>query len=373
MRFPSLPTAVLLGLALHIGVDGAGLEDKKPKPIDPCTISSTTGSFFDLRPLSIKPPEEGKKPPKNAKVDSWHARGYDYKGNFTLNVCAPVVEGVKDVVGVDKGLWQNVSAFYEFDGKKYSVGQQSGNLTLRGRKLVLEYTNGSPCGGKNKKREPKWDDDDDDDDKSIRRKSSIISFHCEKDPLATASASYVGTDPEECAYFFEVRSQAACGGSEPAKQTVGPGAVFAIIGVIAILVYFLGGVFYQRNVAHARGWRQLPNYSFWSGIGNFIKVSLQTCFLRSKYQVFPRVASVRGDGDALLPTMEDIFIIATSSCSRCLPSHRGYNALSISANGNGGSGRNGNGRSSGGGLGNGRRGSDDENRLIDQLDEEWDD
>jgi cation-dependent mannose-6-phosphate receptor len=85
---------------------------------------------------------------------------------------------------------------------------------------------------------------------------------------------------------------------------VGPGAVFAIIGVIAILVYFLGGVFYQRNVAHARGWRQLPNYSFWSGIGNFIKVSLQTCFLRSKYQVFPRVASVRGDGDALLPTME---------------------------------------------------------------------
>jgi len=123
---------------------------------------------------------------------------------------------------------------------------------------------------------------------------------------------------------------------------VGPGAVFAIIGVIAILVYFLGGVFYQRNVAHARGWRQLPNYSFWSGIGNFIK---------------------------------DIFIIATSSCARCLPSHRGYNALSISANGSGGSGgagRNGNSRS-GGGLGNGRRGSDDENRLIDQLDEEWDD
>ncbi|KAF7949042.1 hypothetical protein EAE96_008216 [Botrytis aclada] len=344
MRFTSLPSALLLGLALHIGVEGAGLEDKKPKPVDPCTISSTTGSFFDLRPLSIQAPEEGKKPAKNAKTDSWHARGYDYKGNFTLNVCAPVVEEVKDFVGVDKNYWKNVSAFYEYDGKKYSVGQQSGNLTLRGRKLVVEYTNGSPCGGKNKKRS--WDDDDDDDDdKSIRRKSSIISFHCEKDPLATASASYVGTDPEECAYFFEVRSQAACGGSEPAKQTVGPGAVFAIIGVIAILVYFLGGVFYQRNVAHARGWRQLPNYSFWASIGDFIK---------------------------------DVFIIATSSCSRCLPSHRGYNTLSISANGNSGDGSNGRGSGRDRGVSaneSGRRnsGSEDENRLIDQLDEEWDD
>ncbi|TGO17119.1 hypothetical protein BTUL_0020g00040 [Botrytis tulipae] len=341
MRFTSLPSALLLGLALHIGVEGAGLEDKKPKPVDPCTISSTTGSFFDLRPLSIQAPEEGKKPAKNAKTDSWHARGYDYKGNFTLNVCAPVVEEVKDFVGVDKNHWKNVSAFYEYDGKKYSVGQQSGNLTLRGRKLVVEYTNGSPCGGKNKKRS--WDDDD--DDKSIRRKSSIISFHCEKDPLATASASYVGTDPEECAYFFEVRSQAACGGSEPAKQTVGPGAVFAIIGVIAILVYFLGGVFYQRNVAHARGWRQLPNYSFWASIGDFIK---------------------------------DVFIIATSSCSRCLPTHRGYNTLSISANGNSGDGSNGRGSGRDRGVSaneSGRRnsGSEDENRLIDQLDEEWDD
>ncbi|KAF7897258.1 hypothetical protein EAF00_005486 [Botryotinia globosa] len=341
MRFTSLPSALLLGLALHIGVEGAGLEDKKPKPVDPCTISSTTGSFFDLRPLSIQAPEEGKKPAKNAKTDSWHARGYDYKGNFTLNVCAPVVEEVKDFVGVDKNHWKNVSAFYEYDGKKYSVGQQSGNLTLRGRKLVVEYTNGSPCGGKNKKRS--WDDDD--DDKSIRRKSSIISFHCEKDPLATASASYVGTDPEECAYFFEVRSQAACGGSEPAKQTVGPGAVFAIIGVIAILVYFLGGVFYQRNVAHARGWRQLPNYSFWASIGDFIK---------------------------------DVFFIATSSCSRCLPTHRGYNTLSISANGNSGDGSNGRGSGRDRGVSaneSGRRnsGSEDENRLIDQLDEEWDD
>jgi cation-dependent mannose-6-phosphate receptor len=174
----------------------------------------------------------------------------------------------------------------------------------------LQYTGGSPC-AESKKRSPKrWDDEDEnDDDKGkekettgSRRKSAIISFHCDKDPLSTtSSATFVGVDPDECAYSFEVLSRDACTQAQPAKQGVGPAAVFAIIGVIAIMVYFLGGVFYQRNVAHARGWRQLPNYSMWAGIGSFIKVSVNTCVQRSKYMVFPRVASVR---DGILPTME---------------------------------------------------------------------
>ena len=178
---------------------------------------------------------------------------------------------------------------------------------MRGRRLVLEYTGGSPCGGSRKKRSVTDDEedeerDDDRDEPKTRQKSTIISFHCDKDPLATqASASFVGVDPEECSYHFEVLSAAACIAAEPAKQGVGPAAVFAIIGVIAVLVYFLGGVFYQRNVAHARGWRQLPNYSMWAGIGSFIKVSVQTCVQKLFQMVYPRVASVR---DGILPTME---------------------------------------------------------------------
>ena len=58
--------------------------------------------------------------------------------------------------------------------------------------------------------------------------------------------------------------------------------------------------------------------------------------------------------------LQDIFIIATSSCARFMPSRRGYSALSVSANGSSNSrGRN--------------NRAEDENRLIDQLDEEWDD
>lgn len=182
------------------------------------------------------------------------------------------------------------------------ISTNNSELMLRGRRLVLQYTDGSPCGENNKR--STWDDDTMEKKKetSSRKKSTIISFHCNEDPLAKdAVASFVGTDPDECSYHFEVLSKAACITAEPAKQSVGPGAVFGIIGVIAILVYFLGGVFYQRNVAHARGWRQLPNYSMWAGIGSFIKVSWDKTFQRFRQPNFPRVTSVR---DGILPTME---------------------------------------------------------------------
>jgi len=54
---------------------------------------------------------------------------------------------------------------------------------------------------------------------------------------------------------------------------------------------------------------------------------------------------------------KDIFIAATSSCVQLLPGRRGYSALSAS----------------GPGSSRARNHAEDENRLIDQLDEEWDD
>lgn len=163
--------------------------------------------------------------------------------------------------------------------------QQSMNLRSRGRKLVLQYTGGSPCGESSRKSQGSLDErdmtlsyasgtDKEKQDKPIRRKSATISFLCDKDPTANqASVSFVGTDPDECAYFFEARSVHACAHAEPHKPgSVGPGSVFGIISMIAVLVYLLGGVFYNRTVAHARGWRQLPNYSLWAGIWSFICV-----------------------------------------------------------------------------------------------------
>jgi len=60
-----------------------------------------------------------------------------------------------------------------------------------------------------------------------------------------------------------------------------------------------------------------------------------------------------------------MFIIATSSCAGIIPKRHGYSSLSISADNNG--------PPSARGRSGGRGGAEDENRLIDQLDEEWDD
>jgi cation-dependent mannose-6-phosphate receptor len=224
------------------------------------------------------------------------------------------------------------------------------NTTLvpRGSQLVLRYTGGSPCalsksspskstrqvhsGASYKQYDDEANRQTDieaqkeaeaKDDSATRRKSAIISFRCNNDPgLIQPRLSFIEVDEDECTYVFSIQSQHACAKAETHKPgSVGPGGLFLIIALVALAVYLVGGLFYQRTVMHARGWRQLPNYSLWAGIGGFI---------------------------------QDFFIILTSSCARFLPSRRGYGRLSVSDSARG-------------------RNREDENRLIDQLDEEWDD
>lgn len=171
----------------------------------------------------------------------------------------------------------------------FSARQNNSEPVFNGRKLVLNYTDGSPCPTEPFSKEralPRKilddDEDDEDDDSSgrtkkpssstTRTKSTIVSLLCATDPLAPQMAlSFVGT-MDECTYFFEARSPAACGGIEVAQQQLGPGGVFSVIALIAILVYVAGGCVYQRTVMHQRGWRQLPNYALWAGIFGFFMV-----------------------------------------------------------------------------------------------------
>ncbi|KAG5929627.1 hypothetical protein E4U42_005217 [Claviceps africana] len=321
---------VLFGAALLAAALVSAKEPTSPTttqvPACTATASSGTGGFFDLRPAMAHPQPLGKQQ-KAGVIKDYRSRGYDYGKNFTLNICAAVVDPVKDVMGVPKSSWRNVSAYYMAHGNVYSIGSESKNLVSRGRKLVLQYTGGSPCGEKTKSSQGlqnsssrSWVSSND-KETTTKRKSTTISFLCDRDPSSAQTAfSFVGVSPDECSYFFEARSIHACAGAEPHKPgSVGPGSVFGLILGIAILVYVLGGVFYNRTVKNARGWRQLPNYSLWAGIWHFIS---------------------------------DMFIILFSSCARCLPGWRNYRHLN---------------------TGSRHRNSDAENRLIDQLDEEWED
>jgi len=314
----------------------------------PCTATSSSGAFYDLRAdMAIQTKEDGSKPKHNlgGPTVDYHPRGWDYGANFTLNICAPVVEPFDNVKDIEEGQWQNISAYYQLKGEVYSLGFASSELIPRGKELVLQYTGGSYCEKKSSssKRSVAHDganfrshEDEstakdgsfhtlDKSSKDRRRKSATVMFTCDKDPTVTgAMVSFIAADPEECNYVFKVRSKHACAGAEPHKPgSVGPGSVFAIIFVIAVLVYLLGGIFYNRTINHSRGWKQLPNYSLWAGLWSFLS---------------------------------DFFVIATSSCARLLPNRRGYHHLSASPT------RGGNGRD-----------REAENRLIDQYDEEWDD
>ncbi|EMD87476.1 hypothetical protein COCC4DRAFT_49354 [Bipolaris maydis ATCC 48331] len=322
------------------------------KPLKPCTvISPTTERFFDLNPMRRLAPSQsdGKKnSKKEGDEGSWHARGYDYGANFTINFCGPVVEELDEVQDLDKALWRNVSAFYEKGSKQWAIGLESSEPIFRGRKLILNYTGGSLCPSSSSKskralepvaldsREIIDGDDDDDKDKDKdkdkgkdgkkktqeRRKTTVISLLCDSDPLAKTSVSFVAA-VDDCAYFFEGRSPFACGGVHQEAQALSPGGVFGVMVMIAVLVYLAGGCVYQRTVMHQRGWRQLPNYAMWAGIWRFFT---------------------------------DMFVILTSSCARFMPARRGYSRVSL-------------------GQDNARRGrrNEDEDRLIDNLDEEWDD
>ena len=120
-----LSPPLVLSLAVAGTQAASGLQDEKKKEVlDPCTIASTTsGTFYDLRSLSVLPEDDKKKGASGKKTPgSWHSKGYDYPSNFTLNICAPVIEEVDHVVGVKKNLWRNVSAFYEYDDEIYSMG-----------------------------------------------------------------------------------------------------------------------------------------------------------------------------------------------------------------------------------------------------------
>ncbi|KKY13931.1 putative vacuolar sorting receptor [Phaeomoniella chlamydospora] len=312
--------------------------DSSKSKAKPCTIHSpNTGSYFDLTTIQAQAPSSKS---KDARTESWHSRGYDYGANFTLNFCAPVLEDLEDVEGIPDRRAANISAFYKKEGKVYSIGEANTEPIFRGRKLVLNYTNGSPCEDyETASLSPRgiFDDDDDDDDEdeddddhlnkwkssydsaaSKRTKSTIISFLCDRDPQYTdhPQISFIGTT-DSCSYHFEVRSRAACGGApSQSPSSLGPGGVFFVILDAFIII--------TSSLAHTL---RIP-----TGTGSGFS--------------FNRAFNNSGGG---------------------------YHRVGDDSAGHVGGRTGEGGRAASVGRGGRGRDQDEENRLIDQLDEEWDD
>lgn len=111
----------LLLLAAALFGTSLATDDKTPVTTACTALSTSGGSYFDLRPdIAVAPAKDGKH--KTGKSEDYTARGYDYGYNFTLNICDAVIKPPEGVVGIDEALWKNVSAYYEKNGNTYSLG-----------------------------------------------------------------------------------------------------------------------------------------------------------------------------------------------------------------------------------------------------------
>ncbi|CAI5757937.1 unnamed protein product [Candida verbasci] len=188
-------------------------QDDEEHKLDPCTVyNPISKGYIDLSGLSSIS-NEGKALPFNAK-------GYDSGKNYTLGICSnPFKQHHDNLNEIQDNVNQSlIGGFYINDQHKYvSIGEFSTTPKFRGRKLTLTYENGSYC-----------ENTLDSFGKKLR-KSTILSFTCDREISAKAQISFIG-QINECSYFFEVRSHMAC--PTAAKEQKG--------NVILILLIFIG-------------------------------------------------------------------------------------------------------------------------------------
>ncbi|KAG7841198.1 hypothetical protein KL941_005414 [Ogataea angusta] len=225
-------------------------------PPEPCTVvNPLTNQFFDLRPLGALG--------NDGLVQAWNARGYDYGRNFSIGICHTPLKQLQSSSESDfEGIANKseVGGYYtDITGHKKSIGQISTTPKFRGRKLVLEYTDGSVCEGFKS-------------DGSLR-KSTILSFVCDREIMTKASISYVGS-LHDCSYFFEVRTIHACP-TAAKKDDKAIIWIFLFICLCAVAVFFGGGFVYsffrynhgRQSTTH---WKR---NSFAAGARNLAQVS----------------------------------------------------------------------------------------------------
>lgn len=187
-------------------------EDRVPpkESLPPCSIvNPANNAFYDLSSLGTPINDKG----QTAKAQAWAVRGFDSGYNFTIGVCAsplgPSKAGSSDDVDSSVQNVLHIGGYYTgTDGIKYSIGNFDTTPVFRGKKLVLQYGNGSYCKDPNARPGSKDSYLKDSRGQNLR-KSTILSFSCDKEILSKASVLFVGSS-RNCDYFFEVRTAHAC-------------------------------------------------------------------------------------------------------------------------------------------------------------------
>lgn len=227
-EFPSHPSSG----QLTTDKQNAEHEESKEEVPDPCTIKNPLNQgFIDLRGLSAMGNENKPMP--------WKSRGYDSGKNFTVGICSnPFKQSHNELNEIQDSVNSTMIGAYYVDpatNKYVSMGEYSSHPIFRGRKLTLTYENGSYCNAYDLTSGARL------------RKSTILTFTCDREMSAKASVSYVGSS-NDCTFFFEVRSHHACPTAAKANN-MAAAWIFLFIFLAALAVYFSGGLLYKHMKA----------------------------------------------------------------------------------------------------------------------------
>lgn len=219
-------------LPLSVEPSNSNPTDKKQEIIpelnlDECTIVNPLNrGFIDLRGLSAVGNE--------GRHLGWGAKGYDSGVNFTLGVCSSPMKRVHDKTEIQDGLNSSmIGAFYKdpTTSQYISIGEFNTKPIFRGRKLILNYENGSFCNLR-------------DENGERIRKSTIITLTCDKDIQSKASVSYIGNS-NDCSYMFEMRSHHACP-TAAKDNNLNAVWIFILIVLATIVGFFSGKILYKQ-------------------------------------------------------------------------------------------------------------------------------
>lgn len=196
--------------------------------LEACTAFNPVKGFIDLRGLSNLG-HDGKPQP-------WLAKDYESGRNFTLGICLSPVKktathntAFKDVANVSEvgGYFIDPESQTHF-----LIGQHMSVPVFKGRKLTMTYENGSYCDAVMAA------------DGSRVRRSTVLTFTCDREMLNKAHISHIAT-VQDCTYIFEVRSHYACPTAAKADNLAAIW-IFLLILLAALMVFFSGSLMFKN-------------------------------------------------------------------------------------------------------------------------------
>ncbi|KAJ1651624.1 Cation-independent mannose-6-phosphate receptor CI-MPR [Dispira simplex] len=229
MRFSS--TLLLFSACVLLGSTRTGWAHPEE---DQCTFKDPkTEKYYNLRSL------------RKTSGDDWEVEAHQTGYTFKLNVCHPLVGDKSKIKSPER-----VAAVAYRETDAWSLGLASHNLVPQGDRLLLEYRDGDKCG-----------------DNSMYR-TTLISLVCDTKVRDLGRPEYIGNG-NQCSYFFEWRTPAACATSEPVAGSAG--GSFLVMVFIFVAMYLFVGVVYNRITHKARGMEQIPHYPMWRNAFEFVK------------------------------------------------------------------------------------------------------